>query len=113
MLACRTLIHVDCMRFQVTCDHSGRILAATAGFPGTWNDKTMVRYDVFISEVRMNARYVYTGIEYELYNAEGVKVTRRGAYLIADGGYHRHLRSCSRSPSFSFRSTGSGGNHPL
>ena len=26
--------------FEVVCGHAGRILCATPGFPGTWNDKT-------------------------------------------------------------------------
>ena len=29
--------------FEVVCDHAGRILCATPGFPGTWNDKTIAR----------------------------------------------------------------------
>ena len=38
-------------------DHSGRALSITRGFPGTYNDKTIARYDSFLQSVHQGGRY--------------------------------------------------------
>ena len=71
-------------------DHAGRILSATAGFPGTWNDKTIVKYDAYIQALRTDP--VYTKQEYKIqeqFQGQPRETTVRGVYLIADGGYHK------------------------
>ena len=71
-------------------DHVGRILFATAGFPGTWNDKTIVKYDANVQTFRIDP--VYTKQEYKIqeqFQGQTRDITIRGVYLIADGGYHK------------------------
>lgn len=43
--------------YEVTVNHKRQILAATAGFAGTYNDKTIVRFDGFVDEVHNGKRY--------------------------------------------------------
>ena len=35
--------------FNLTVNHRRRILATTLGVPGSWNDKTLVRFDHFLT----------------------------------------------------------------
>ncbi|CAN0103390.1 unnamed protein product [Discosporangium mesarthrocarpum] len=42
------------LAYKVTVDHSKRVLEATCGSPGARNDKTIVRYDDTVFQVRMN-----------------------------------------------------------
>lgn len=53
-----TLIYDSCPQgtptraYEVVVDHTKRIRAATAGFPGSWNDKTIVRFDGPVQALR-------------------------------------------------------------
>ena len=38
--------------YNVTCDHSRRILGTTMGHPGSWNDKTLINFDELIRNVK-------------------------------------------------------------
>ena len=87
MFTLSSCISLSASLLQVVCDHAGRILSATCGFPGTWNDKTVVRYDKFVQRLREDARY--TTCTFELYDANGNTYQLQGVYLIADGGYHK------------------------
>ena len=80
--------------FEVTATHSRRIIAVTAGYAGTLNDKTIVCYDGFVQEI--HNQVLYEGIEFELCTANGQTITQKGLYLICDGGYH-HWR-CLQCP---------------
>ena len=75
---------------QLICDHAGRILGTTAGFPVSWNDKTIVRYDANVHQVMHDK--LYTDRSYNVYTrvADGTDSYRQmcGLYLISDGGYH-------------------------
>lgn len=73
--------------YEVVADHSRRILSATPGFPGTCNDKTTVKFDGFVENMRDKG--LYSDVTFNLYNEDGAVVTGTGAYLICDGGYHR------------------------
>ncbi|CAM9530440.1 unnamed protein product [Discosporangium mesarthrocarpum] len=64
-----------------------RIFGATCAFPGGRNDKTIVRYNSNVMEVRLSKRF--TDLEYDLFDADGNEHVHRGAYLIVDGGYHK------------------------
>ncbi len=53
----------------MTCDHTRRIMACTGGFPGTFNDKTISRYDTFIKEV--GTAKIFTDFEYTIQTNDG------------------------------------------
>ena len=72
---------------QVTSDNEGRILAATACLPGTYNDKTTVRFDNFVQSIHRDG--VYETVSFTLLDAAGNPFTFWGMYLICDGGYHK------------------------
>ena len=38
--------------YNVTVDHTRRILGSTSGHPGTWNDETLVLFDELIYKVK-------------------------------------------------------------
>ena len=79
--------------YQVTVDHSGRALAVTRGFAGAHNDKTIIRYDDAVQQIRKNA--TYTERVFHLRGKDGELIDCKGNYLIVDNGYHkvRSLRS--------------------
>jgi len=37
--------------YNLTCNHRRKILHTTSGHPGRWNDKTLVRFDSFMSNL--------------------------------------------------------------
>ncbi len=43
--------------YSMTCDHTRKILHCTGGFPGSYNDKTIARYDAFITDVGRNKMF--------------------------------------------------------
>ncbi|CAB1104922.1 unnamed protein product [Ectocarpus sp. CCAP 1310/34] len=73
--------------FQVTVDHSGRVLAVTRGFTGATNDKTIIRYDKAVTRIRTDP--VYTEQKYKLYAQDGQQFEEKGCYLLVDNGYHK------------------------
>lgn len=75
------------LAYQATVDHTGRAIAVTHGFPGAHNDKTIVRFDLAVDEVRHSEPY--KSKEFALRNGDGSETMHTGAYLIVDGGYHR------------------------
>ena len=72
---------------QVTVGHNRWIYYTTEGFPGTKNDKTIVKYDDFVTKVRTGELYGDT--PFWLCCEDGTYKMHRGLYLIVDGGYHR------------------------
>ena len=73
--------------FNVIANHTGRIMHSTQFHPGARNDKTIVRYDEFVT--RLRTEHEFTQFEYTLKDDDKNDVKCRGAYVIADGGYHR------------------------
>lgn len=77
--------------FSLTANHRRQILHTSSGGPGSWNDQTMVRHDIFVSGIH-DGLYL-RDVEFELqeYNPEGIIVSRqyKGGYLIVDNGYLR------------------------
>jgi hypothetical protein len=63
------------LSFSMTCDHTRKIMACSGGFPGSYNDMTIARYDSFISEVASNP--LFTNHAYSLQLKKGV-VQRKG-----------------------------------
>jgi DDE superfamily endonuclease len=78
-----------CRSYNLTCNHRRRILSTTRGFPARWNDKTIVRFDKFVTDIHDG--FLYDDVMFRLYetNGDGVVVERayRGAWLLVDNGY--------------------------
>ena len=75
------------LAFNCAVSHMREFFSCTNAYPGTWNDKTLVKLDDFITSLRCDA--IFTEFEYELFDADGVAYTEKGAYGINDGGYHK------------------------
>ena len=77
------------LSYEVTVDHSKKIIAVTEGHPGSRNDKTIVKFDGFVSSI--HDRSLYGDISFKLLSDNDQKITveseEMGAYLISDGGY--------------------------
>ena len=72
------------------------IFSVTKAFPGSYNDKTIVRYDDMIRALRTDA--MYRDFEYVLHDGDGAEHVHRGLYAINDGGYHRWKTTISGFP---------------
>lgn len=75
--------------------HDGSVLSCTAGTYGSCNDKTLIRFDEYINEIRSDIKY--TKIEYELMVSETESIMQKGVYSIVDGGYHHWVSTMSTS----------------
>ena len=84
--------------YNLAVNHRRQILHSTTGHPGRWNDKTLVRFDSFMSEL-WNGAFDST-MSFELKTnpvaAIGTQVneqpavdarTIKGAFVIVDNGY--------------------------
>lgn len=78
--------------YQVTVDQSGRSSAATEGFPGAQNDKTIVRYDFAVQTIRDNSKY--RDKVFNLRAEDGSFIECKGNYLIVGNGYHKVEGGC-------------------
>ena len=70
--------------FNIVVNHRRKILNTTPGFPGRWNDKTIVLFDGMLRS--MNEGKIYQNIEYDLWT-NGKYQKFRGAYVMVDNGY--------------------------
>ena len=73
--------------YEVTVDHTSKIIAATKGFPGAKNDKTIVRFDGFVSAIHDGD--LYSNVSYKMCEDTGEEYIEKGCYLLVDGGYHK------------------------
>jgi hypothetical protein len=73
--------------YEVTVDHTHKILNVTPGTYGARNDKTIVRFDGFINALRRIS--VYVNKSYMLEDIHGVRVESKDLNVICDNGYHR------------------------
>ena len=81
------------LNFNVTSTHSREILHTTGAHPGTRNDKTLARLDLFFTRMRMGALKTGDGhevskVSFELLTSDGEGCTDQGPYIITDNGYH-------------------------
>ena len=81
------------LAYSCTVDHHRRILGATSSFYGARNDKTIVRHDTYITDVKN--KKVHEEIQYNIF-INGISKSVKGVYYICDGGYHRW--SCMINP---------------
>ena len=84
--------------YNVTVDHSRRILGSTLGHPGTWNDKTIILFDNLIFNVHDGKSF--SDYEFKLFekDSNGVinEVIYNGVWFMCDNGYLRW--SCTVPP---------------
>ena len=75
------------LSYELTCDHTSKIIAVTKGHPGARNDKTIVLFNGFVSSIHSGE--LYKDVKLKLKDLKGVEYEEKGAYLIVDGGYHK------------------------
>lgn len=71
--------------YQLVVNHRRQILASTVGFPGRWNDTTIVRFDDFVTDIQ-RGNYLADNV-FSLYNEKGQEKKFNGAWILVDGGY--------------------------
>ena len=71
--------------FQIVMNHRRQILASTVGYPGRWNDKTIVRFDGFVTDIQRGL-YLQDNI-FTLDDSKGKETEYTGAWVLVDGGY--------------------------
>jgi len=79
--------------YQVTVNHKEEIVHVVRGKPGTWADKSIIRFDDFIMQLKNNS--LYRNFEFKVHTANGSLEERRGAYVLVDGGYHHWIETIS------------------
>ena len=72
--------------FEATVDHNKRVLGMTRSFYGTINDKTIVKSDSYVQDVKDGI--CYGEVKYKITMANGGVVEKTGVYFLCDGGYH-------------------------
>jgi hypothetical protein len=75
--------------YNLTVNHRREILATTSGHPGSFNDKTLVMYDEFITDIKSGN--ILDDCEFELLERrDGVvfPVKYKGVWIVVDNGYH-------------------------
>jgi DDE superfamily endonuclease len=74
-------------RYNIVVNHKRRSLSSSSGHPGRWNDKTIVKFDLFLERLQ-NGEYDDM-LQFELLNNESSSGNEgfKGAYVIADNGY--------------------------
>jgi hypothetical protein len=86
--------------FNVVADSTRRVQSVTPAFQGTRNDKTMVRADTFVTQLRSDE--TRTGFTFSLRSDMEDKHKLedfQGAYVICDGGYHQWRETISGAKS--------------
>lgn len=69
--------------YCVVSDHQRRILAVSNGYPGTQNDKTIIRLMDFVHMMRDRRDIVYS-----YRDKNGSTLTSTQLWFLSDGGYH-------------------------
>jgi hypothetical protein len=70
--------------YNLTVNHRRKILHSTQGHPGRWNNKTLVRFDGFMHQLREGDFNETVSFKLEVQDAS---LTVNGAYIIVDNGY--------------------------
>jgi Plant transposon protein len=73
--------------YEMTVDHMKRFQSTTIGHYGTTSDKTIVKFDGFVTEVKTNE--FYTEAEFKLQVDNNKWISENGVYLLVDDGYHK------------------------
>ena len=73
--------------WNVTVNHKRWIMSVTKGFYGSYNDKTIVKYDNFLTSI--HNKELYEDVKFNLRKRDGTILNLKGAWVLCDGGYHR------------------------
>jgi hypothetical protein len=77
--------------YNLTVNHRRQILHSTTGHPGRWNDKTLIRFDSFMSDLHngeLNSEMTFELRKHSVdEQGEPPTTTIKGAYVIVDNGY--------------------------
>jgi hypothetical protein len=75
------------LSYEVTVDHTSKIISVTHGFPGTRSDQTIVRFDGFVTDI--HDRLKYQDVIFPMKTVTGEDYNEKGAWLLCDNGYHK------------------------
>jgi hypothetical protein len=73
--------------FQLVVNHKREIISSSHGFAGALNDKTVVRLDPFVLNLRNG--HFFADEEWTICDIDGRESTMKGPWLMCDGGYHQ------------------------
>lgn len=75
--------------YNITVNHRRKILATTDGHPSRWNDKTVVLFDDFITNLKNGKLddHEFYLLEKDKTSGEVVKIRYKGAWVLVDNGY--------------------------
>ena len=73
--------------YEMTVTHSKKFQSTTIGHYGTTSDRTIVKFDGFVRQIRTEKKYI--DAEFELQVGPKEWITEKGVYLLVDGGYHK------------------------
>jgi hypothetical protein len=76
------------LAFNVSGTHTKKIISCMKSAYGARNDKSISRYDLFLSHLRSST--LWADVSYNLRSADGATTTTWwDPYGITDGGYHK------------------------
>ena len=77
--------------YNVTVNHQRRILSTTFGHPARFNDKTLIMYDHFMTELKEGKYKDLFQFKLLDYTEGGQVIEKKynGTYVIVDNGYHK------------------------
>lgn len=78
--------HYASRAFECSVNHRGMITSATRGFYGSVSDKSIVKFDGAMMEMKNG---MYSSYGYELYDKDGNLYKTYGGYSLCDNGYHK------------------------
>ena len=80
---------LTCQSFNLTCNHRRKILHTTSGHPARWNDKNIVLFNNFATDLRNGT--IMNDNQFVLFEHNEsdiiVEVKYCGAWIIVDNGY--------------------------
>jgi hypothetical protein len=71
--------------FNLTVNHRRRIIHSTTGHPGRWNDKTLIKFDGLMDQLKRGL--FNSTMSFELQTRTGHSISINGCYVIVDNGY--------------------------
>lgn len=71
--------------YNITVNHRRRILHTTKGYPGSWCDKTLIRFDSFLTDIQHHRKF--SDVEFELLLKPTGNQKYKGAWVMVDNGY--------------------------
>ena len=80
---------VPTLVFEVVCSHTKKILSCSQWSFGTYNDKTISKYDPVLTHLESEefSNIEWTALDKDE-NGEVIERKEKGVYFLCDGGYH-------------------------